>query len=284
MAKTFGLDAGALGGLEAFESGLVPRGSDALLDVAGRSTAFVRPLGKGFTVYLNALFDRYPQARKQQYGGREVRALLSTVLGQLGVRPTVEVTGPSGASAGPTRIARYHFGDAEIVGVLQDPVDLETVHGRDGVVIYDDSRLGRVARQEIEIRLPRTAEVVNVRTGEGYGKTDRVKTTAVAGEAILLALVPARATLALSGPAKATRGEHPRFALTASLPGKRIVRCHVRGADGGFIPEYSRNMLVEGGPASFVVPTALDDATGFYGIRCTDLLGGGSAEARVELR
>jgi hypothetical protein len=158
------------------------------------------------------------------------------------------------------------------------------VHGRDGVVVYDDSRLGKVARQELEIRLPRTAEVVNVRTGEAYGRTDRVKTTAVAGEAILLALVHARSTLALSGPAQAARGEHPRLALTASLPDKRIVRCHVRGADGGFIPEYSRNLLVEGGPASFVVPTALDDAAGRYAIQCTDLLGGGSAETRVELR
>jgi hypothetical protein len=254
------------------------------VDVAGAPAVFVRRLGKGSTVYLNSLLDGYPQARKKDYGGREARAVLSSVLAHLGVRPAVEVRGASGLGTGPTRIARYRLGEAEIVGVLQDPIDLDAVHGRDGVVVYDDSRLGKTARQEIEVRLPRAAEVVNARTGEAYGKTDRVKATAVAGEALVLALVPARPSLELSGPATALRGEHPRFSLTASLPGPRVVRCHVHGADGGFIPEYSRNLLLNDGPASFVVPSALDDAPGVYHLKCTDLLGGGSAEAKLEMR
>jgi hypothetical protein len=262
----------------------VAKGSESLLDVGGAPAVFVRQLGKGWTVYLNALLDRYPQARKRDYGGRETRTLLSSVLAHLGVRPAVEVRGGAGQETGPTRIARYRLGEAEIVGVLRDPIDLEAVHGRDGVVVYDDSRLWKTARQEIEVRLPRSTEVVNVRTGEAYGKTDRVKTMAVAGEALLLALVPARSSLALTGPATAIRGEHPRFSLTASLPGKRVVRCHVRGADGAFIPEYSRNLLLDEGPVSLVIPSALDDAPGPYRIKCTDLLGGGFAEAAVDLR
>jgi Beta-galactosidase trimerisation domain/Beta-galactosidase len=284
-ARAFGLEAGALGGFEAFEPGLKAQpGIEALVDVVGAPAVFVRQLGKGFTVYLNALLDRYPQARKKDYGGRETRAVLSSVLAHLGVRPAVEVRGASGLGTGPTRIARYRLGEAEIVGVLQDPIDLDAVHGRDGVVVYGDSRLGKSARQEIEVRLPRVAEVVNVRTGETYGRTDRVKATAVAGEALVLALVPARPSLALSGPATALRGEHPRFSLTPSLPGPRLVRCHVHGAEGSFIPEYSRNLLLKDGPGSFVVPSALDDAPGAYQIKCTDLLGGASAEAKLELR
>ncbi len=283
-AKAFGLEVGALAGLEAFEPGLTASGSDALVSVGGSAAVLVRPLGKGFTVYLNALLDRYPQARKKDYGGREIRALLSSVLAHLGVRPAVALGGAGGRGMGPARIARYRLGDAEIVGVLADPIDLEAVHGRDGVVVYDDSRLGKVARQEVEVRLPRVSEVVNVRTGESLGKTDRVKARLIAGEPLVLAMVAERPTLALSGPASAQRGEHPRFALTTSRPGKRVVRCHVRGADGAFIPEYSRNLLVAEAATSFVLPSALDDALGSYLVMCTDLLGGSSAESVLELR
>jgi hypothetical protein len=200
------------------------------------------------------------------------------------VRASVEVRGAAGVGTGPTRIARYRLGGAEVVGVLQDPIDLDAVHGRDGVVVYDDSRLGKAARQEIEIRLPRVSEVVNVRTGEYYGKTDRVKATAVAGEALLLALTTARPSLTLSGPGTVHPGEHPRFSLAASLPGKRVVRCHVHGPDGTFIPEYAKNLLLGDGPVSLVIPSALDDAAGPYAIRCTDLVGGASAEAVLDLR
>jgi len=284
-ARAFGLEVGALAGLEAFAPDLTTaEGSDALVSVGGSAAVIVRSLGKGFTVYLNALLDRYPQARKKDYGGREVRALLSSVLAHLGVRPPVELRGAAVRGIGPTRIARYRLGEAEIVGLLEDPIDLEAVHGRDGVVVYDDSRLGKVARQEVEVGLPRVAEVVNVRTGEGLGKTDRVKATLIAGEPLVLAMIPERAGLTLTGPAAAARGEHPRFVLTATRPGRRVVRCHVRGADGSFIPEYSRNLLVTETSASFVLPSALDDAAGSYRVKCTDLSGGSSAESVLELR
>jgi hypothetical protein len=283
-AAAFGLDAAAVQGFQAFEPGIVAKGSNPLLKVGDTPAVLVRPVGKGFAVYLNALMDHYPQSRKKSYGGREVRVVLAKVLAHLGVQPAVEVRAPLGASLGPTRIARYRLGDAEVVGVLPDPIDLDAVHGRDGVVVYDDSRLGKVARQEIEIRLPRVAEVANVRTGEALGRTDRVKATAVAGEALVLALAPARPTLVLRGPSTAARGDHVRFSLTLSRPDRRVVRCHVRGAEGALIPEYARNLLVEGGTASLVVPTALDDGAGRYFIRCLDLLGGASADASMELQ
>jgi hypothetical protein len=283
-AASFGLDAGALRGFEAFEPGIVAKGSEALLQVGATPAVLVQPVGKGFAVYLNALLDHYPQARKRDYGGRELRVVLSSVLAHLGVRPAVEVRSGIGGALGPTRIARYRLGDAEVVGVLPDPIDLEAVHGRDGVVVYNDSRLGKVARQEIEIRLPRVAEVVNVRTGEALGKTDRVKATVVGGEAVVLALGPERPSLALTGPSNATRGEHVRFSLTASRRDKRVVRCQVRDAESRLVPEYSRNLLVEEGAAALVVPSALDDQTGRYRIQCVDLLGGASAEASMELR
>ena len=95
---------------------------------------------------------------------------------------------------------------------------------------------------------------------------------------------PSRATLSVSGPAEAQRGEHPRIHHQRRGTGKRLVRCHVFGPDGAFLPVYARNLLVEGGRWTFVLPTALDDPPGRWRVQCHRLLSGASADAEVELR
>jgi hypothetical protein len=284
VGRRWGLDAAALAGLEALEGDLQAKGGEALASLGRVPAVFARPSGKGWAVYLNVLLDRYPAARRKGYGGGAYRSLLASILAHLGVKPAVEVTAASGRPLGPARIARYRFGNADVVGVLLDPVDVDVVHGRDGVTIYDDSRLGRVARQEVEVRLPRMAEVVDARTGERFGRTDRVRTSVVVGEALVLALGEATPTLALAGPASAKRGEHARLSIVSPAAGRRLVRCHLRGPDGAFMPEYARNLLVDGAPGAFVVRFALDDPVGRYELRCADVTSGATAEGRLELR
>ncbi|HSD29441.1 MAG TPA: hypothetical protein VLL75_19215, partial [Vicinamibacteria bacterium] len=282
--RTWGLDAVGLAGLEALEPNVAPRGSQPLVSVGGFPAVFARPVGKGWALYLNALFDRYPKQRTMEYGGAAYRSLVSSLLGRLHVRPAAEVLDMRGRPVGPARVARYRFGNDEVIGVLLEPIDLLASHGRDGVTVYDDSRLGRVARQEVEVRLPRTAEVVNARTGESLGRADRVRASLVAGEALVLALGDARPALGLTGPGTSRRGEHPRLTVASSGGGRRLVRCHVHGPDGGFRPEYSKNLLLEGQGAEMVLASALDDAVGAYRVRCTDVVAGTSAETQVDLR
>jgi Beta-galactosidase trimerisation domain len=282
----WGLDAAALGGLALLETDVTPRGGSRPLATLGATPAvFARPVGKGWALYLDIPFDRYAQLRKEHFGGGGHRALLGGVLRHLGIGAAVTVQDGRGQGVGPMRVARYRLDDAEIVAVLAEPVAVEEIHGRDGVRVYDDSKLGPVVEQQVEIRLPRVGDVVNVRTGEYYGHTDRVRTSVVAGNALVLSVVPSRPTVALSGPSSGARGDHVTLALRIEgSAGKRLVRCQVFGPDGAFEPLYSRNVLAQGGTGEFVLPTALDDAPGRYRVKATDVVGGGTAEAQVEMR
>jgi hypothetical protein len=271
-------------GLEAFEALIEARGAEPLLEVGGTPAVFAQPVGKGWALYLNVLFDRYPRLRQQHFGGGAYRALLSGLLLHLGVRPGVELRGAPGRPVGPARIARCRLGESDIVGVLLDPTHLETVHGADGVSAYLDPKEGGVVPEDVEVRLQQTGDIVNVRTGERYGRTDRVRVSVAPGDALILAASPLRATLRVEGPHAARRGDHIRLAIASSAAGKHLLRCHVYGPDGRFLPEYARNLLVSGTDTTFVVPTALDDPVGSYRVKITDILGGASADAALELR
>jgi hypothetical protein len=209
---------------------------------------------------------------------------LAQLLDHLGVRPAVQALDAAGVPLSGTRVARYRFGDSEVVALLRDPVEIEAIKGRDGVTVYEDSALGKVAREEVVVRLPRVANVSDARSGRFLGQTDRVNVSALAGEAVVLALSPARNSIAIAGPAAAARGEHVPFELTSTQGGKRLLRCHVFGPDGAFLHVYARNLVTEGSAAAFVLPSALGDAPGAYRIRATDVLTGAHAETTLTLR
>jgi hypothetical protein len=181
-------------------------------------------------------------------------------------------------------VARYRFGTTDVVAVLPEPVDVATAHGQDGVTVYDDSHLGPVVRQEMVVDLARTGDVVDVRTGALLGDAPRVKASVAAGDALILAVGPHASRVEVSGPEAASRGEHPRFRVMSSGPGRRLVVCHVFGPDGRSRPEYARNLILDGGEATLVVPSALDDEPGPYRVTVADILGGVTAETSLRLR
>jgi hypothetical protein len=277
----WGLVAAELDGLAAEEGAVRAAAGKALLRVGDADAAIVRRVGRGWAVYLNVLLQRYPEERGKGYGGAAYRALLGRVFGHAGITPPVRVLDAGGRPLGQTRIARYGFGDAEVVAVLREPVDLATLEGVDGVTVFDDSRLGRVARQDVVVELPRAAEVTNARTGEALGRTASVKASLLPGDAFVLGLAPARNALDITGPETAARGAHPAFTITSSVRGPGLLRCHVFAPDGTFRPAYARNVKLEGSAAAFVLPLALNDPAGAWRVNVTDVVTGAAAEARV---
>ena len=275
--RALGLRAADLGGVEALEPAVRASAGRALALVGAADVAVVNRLGQGRTLYLNALLDREGTPREAW------RPLVRAVLADAGVRPPVSVTDPAGRAVTRVRVARYRFGEHEVVALLSGELDAKASYGRDGVTVYESGAEGRVVRRTVEVALPRTAHVTNARSGEDLGETTRLRTVLTAGDALVLTLGPRRPELRIEGPGRARRGTAPSFTATASAPGKRLLRWHVLGPSGAFLPEYARVSVEPGPEATFVFPSALDDPAGEYRVRVTDVPSGASAEATVRL-
>jgi len=272
-----GLRAGELGALEALEPAVRATQGRPLAHVGEAELAVVNRVGKGRSVYLNALLDRDDASRDAWRG--VVRAVLSDA----GVRPAVSVSDLAGKPVSRVRVARYRLGEREVVALLSGQLDVKTSFGRDGVTVYEDVELGRVVRREVDVTLPRAAHVTNARSGEALGETARLRTTLVAGDALVLALGPERTPMRLEGPVRARRGEAAAYTVRASAAARRLLRWHVLGPDGGFQPQYAQVTVEDGDSAAFVLPSALDDPAGEYRVRVTDVLSGATAEASLRL-
>jgi hypothetical protein len=280
----WGLAAKDLGGLQAAEPDIRAADGTPLLHIGKADALIVRRAGKGWTIYLNTIFDRYSKQRTAKFDGANYRALVNALLARAGVRPSIEVLSVDGRPITQAQVVRYHFADAEILAIVKDNVAVSGVVGQDGVTIYNDANLGRVARQEIVIKLPRKLYVADVRSGKQLGYTDVIHSSALMGDALVLGLSPVQNKLSLHGPATALLGEHVSFPVASSVPGRRLIRCHVFAPDGSPLPVYAKNVLTVNGSSTFVLPTALNDPSGSYTIRATDVVTGATAETKLDLK
>jgi hypothetical protein len=270
-------------GLEALEPKVRAASGQALLRVGPTGIAITRRVGSGRALYLNMLLDRYPRLRGKSWGGDAYRALVERLLSHVDIRPAVTVVDFAGRPAPRITVSRYRFGEDEVVAVLNGNLGVEAKFGVDGVTAFGEEADAGAPAEKVTIRLERVAHVTNARTGEGLGSTGTVRTKLAPGDALVLALGKTRGELALEGAPKAKRGEHVAFILRSSASGKRLVRCHVFDPADRFVPEYARNVLLEGGTGRFVLPSALSDPVGRYRVRAQDVTGGAAAEARVAL-
>src|SRR6266498_2501827 len=281
----WGLVAKDLNGLAAAEPDIRAAGGGTPLIRIGETDAVVaRHIGKGWTIYLNTLFDKYPKLRAENFGGANYRTLVNALLDHAGVRTEVQVLSADDKRLDRAQVARYRFGDSEILTIVKDNIAVAGIVGRDGVTIYNDAALGQVARQEITIKLPGKVYVTDVRTGKRFGYTDVVHSSVLVGDAVVLGLSSTENVLTLRGPSTSARGEHPAFSITSQVPGRRLIRCHVFGPDGSMLPVYASNLLLDNLAVDFVLPSALNDPPGTYLIRATDVVTGATAETRVTLR
>jgi hypothetical protein len=276
--SAWGLSAQDLDGMEAAER-VQAEGGKALVKVGDTDAVVVHRLGRGWFLYLNALLDGYSRLRWRDFGGACYRNLLNALLDHIGVRPRIRVLEADGSPLANAIVARYQLGSSLVLGIVKETVGVE---GRDGVTYYDDSELGRIARQQITIRLPRRHYAADARTGERFGYTDTVNTAITVGGALVLGLSNNDGKIRVTGPASAELGEHPVFSITSSEPGKTLVRCHFFAPDGSLLPAYAKNVLMEG-TGSVVLPSALNDPAGDYTLRVTDVLSGATASASISL-
>jgi hypothetical protein len=272
-----------LQGIEVLESTVKGNSGQPLLRIGGDDVAIVHRVGKGWAIYLNLRLTQYPVLRTKNYGGMGYRTLLSRILDYLGVRPALQILDVNGQPLGQATIVRYRFGEGELLAVVKEHEAIEGNVGKDGVTTYNDSHLGRIARQEVVVKLPRAFFVRDLRSGQALGHVDSVKTSVVAGDALLLALSPDKNTLSVRGPTTARRGEHPAFLLVSSSPGKHLIRCQFFSPEGKFLFDYARNVFFDGAQENVILPSALNDPTGTYQLKVTDLLTGAESEVAFRL-
>jgi hypothetical protein len=263
--------------LAAFEPAVHASAGRARLRVGEADIAIEHRVGKGRTVYLNALLDRKDASRDAW------REILRGVLADAGVRPAVRVSGPDGQPVSRVRVARYRLGGYDVVALLDGALDVQASFGRDGVTVYDDARQGRVVRHEVELELPRAAHVTNARTGESLGDSSRLRATLTAGDAFVLTIGPAPVPLRLEGPSRARLGETAAFTVSGADGDGRLLCYQVFGPGGVFLPEYARVARSEGASTRFRLPSALSDGAGEYRVTVRDVLSGAAAEATVRL-
>jgi hypothetical protein len=280
----WGLGAKAMSGFLAVEPYIRATTGTTLIKVGDTDAVIRRRIGKGWAIYLNTLFDKYPKLRAQKFGGGNYRALVNRLLDYAGVQPNVQLLTPAGNWLTQAQVARYRFGDAEILTVVKDNVGVEGIVGEDGVTTYNDATLGQIAKQEIIIKLPNKFYVTDVRSGQKLGYTDTVHSSLIVGDAAVLSLSPVENKLTISAPITSSRGEHVAFALTSSVIGPRLVRCHVFAPNGSMLTAYARNLLMDKTSAAFVLPSALNDPAGAYTIRVTDIVSGATAETKLVLK
>jgi len=273
-----------ISGIRIAEPDIRASSGTALFKIGNSDAAVVNHTGTGWTIYLNTVWDQYPKQRAAKFGGAAYRELLRAILNKVGIRPTVAVTSPDGQMIAQAQIARYKFGDAEIVAIVKENVAVAGVVGQDGVTTYNDANLGQVAKQDLVIKLPRKAYVTDVRTGKQLGLTDVVHSSILIGDALILALTPERNELKIEGAASARPGDHVSFNLISTTPATTLVRCHIYAPGGVRLPIYSNNVLLQQGRGSFTLPFALNDPAGKYLIRATDVVTGATIEKSLELR
>jgi hypothetical protein len=273
-----------LAGIRIAEPDVRASGGTALLKIGDGDAAIVKQSGPGWTVYLNTVWDQYSKQRAANFGGAAYRQLAKAIFDKAGVQRGIQVTSPDGRQLSQAQIARYKFGNAEIIAIVKDNVAVAGVVGQDGVTTYTDANLGQVAKQELTIKLPRKYYVADVRSGKQLGFTDVVHSSILIGDALVLGLTPEPNELKFEGQLTAKPGDHVSFNLVSSNPGTVLVRCHVYAPDGTRSPIYSNNVLVQNRRGTFTLPFALNDSRGKYVIRATDVVTGTVVEKSIELR
>ena len=127
--------------------------------------------------------------------------------------------------------------------------------------------------------------VYDLRTGQPLGNTDRLELDLDPVEPVLLSLSEHPiAPPSIAGPRRAHLGEIAEFQIRSkSLVEDGVIRLDVTDPEGGTIAHYSENLLIDGAVTTKVLPLALNDKTGVWRLRATDLPSGETTTAELQV-
>jgi hypothetical protein len=141
--------------------------------------------------------------------------------------------------------------------------------------------------QTVSLTFPSELFAVDLRKGKSLGRHSQMTFTVDSYEPTLIALSSLPPPeLHLSAPATAARGETILIGMNVSRAAadRHVFRVECIGPDGKIAAQYSGNRIAENGVGAWAVPLAVNDPTGRWTMRVTDVLSGTVRSAGFDVR
>ncbi len=219
---------------------------------------------------------------------RDLRDLLLRLLANKGVRPFAFATAAAAATQPLDGVEFYYArlgqGGVRLLGLVRHP----NPGRRETLGLKQIGPTGGQSAKTIFVHLARRYRVYNVLRPCHVNVGRTVRLTMEPTDAALLALFPRKRAprLTLTVLRSSDVGGRPPVVIVGLEPGsgadRRIVHLAVVAPDGGVMPGRGHNLTMTSRRRRFVVPLALNDPSGLYQVRATDVLTGKVAAAVVQ--
>jgi hypothetical protein len=247
-------------------------------DSNGTPAVIVRNVGKGRTIYLNAVITDYHRWRLLPPEGDSLRQFIASLLSQAGVGRQYELTQSDGKPAVGVEVHPWRSGNMRIIGI----------HRNYGLNV---SELGPPQYQkqdalegplELRIDFGKAVWLYDTRRGKLIGNVKEYRFALDKIQPTILTVLPEPAKgLNISGPATAKAGDllELKLELAALKPGDRhTLRTQVLDPEGRELRMLTRNLSAPNGKAIWELPLAVNLAKGRYTLVARDIPTGEKAE------
>ena len=236
--------------------------------VADATPAFVvKQTGRGRALLLNLLLA--PLWPGSVHPTAEQQALIQSILEAARIAPVARVQTDGGAAQRGYEI-----------NVLRD--------GPNRYVGFYAHRVPEVDPGAVRAHFAQDKHTYDVRAGRYLGLAHEVDLPLRERQAALFARLDYQLTsLTLRAPPTGTRGELLRVAIAlgaTAAPGRHVVHVQLSGPDGGPLPLYTQNVVVDGGLGELQLLPALNEPQGIWQISAREVVSGLTAASSVELR
>ncbi|MDD5698843.1 MAG: beta-galactosidase trimerization domain-containing protein [Victivallaceae bacterium] len=243
-------------------------GAVALRKSANIPLLMVNNYGKGRTIYLNFLMNRYLDLRSS-LKGEKLRNLMKTLFKDYGdLESRVKITASGKEPSGYFR-SMFKNGKAEYVGIIKTL---------------------KPGKDQVEINFPYKSHLYDVREKKYYGFTDKISVEMPYKRGRLYALMPYKIEkLNLSNIKDIYNpGEIINYQLelkvSTGIPSGHVFRLEIYNPNGQICECYSKNLLAENGKYSGNTQLALNDRKGLWKVTVKDTVSGEKAEKLFRIK
>jgi hypothetical protein len=198
---------------------------------------------------------------------------MATIFAAAGIKPGYRLSGTAGEPVNDVETYQFNNGGATVLALLGDP--LPAGKSEPGIT------------RDIVLHLPAPAYIYDLRAGKLLDHADRLSLRLDPQQPRIFALSDlALPAPAVAVPAQARLGETAvlKLALAGTpVAATDILRVEFTDPAGHDVPYYSRKIHLHGAVTQQTLPLALNDPSGEWIVRVTDILSGQTATATLKV-